>query len=127
MHSLFDWISSEPKLGVLALGGFVGWLLGFGLANSRRGLRAAITVLGAALGGGPVLFMADAGDAKWWYPVGLLLGLLATRAMEARVAIARKYGRPSKEEVVHGWFAWLDLLVIFGSISAALIYVLISP
>ena len=40
------------EFGVLFLGIFVGVVLGIGLVNSKGNLKAAITVIGAALGGG---------------------------------------------------------------------------
>jgi hypothetical protein len=120
---LVQYIADAAKLGAWALGIFVGWLLGYALLNSKPGLKAALTVLGAALGGGPILFLSDAGDAKWIYPIGLLLGLLMVRIPGARTAIANKYSNPSKHNQVHGWFAWTDILVISGAAAAALIYV----
>jgi len=74
----------KPETGILALGLFVGGVLGWGLVNAKGSLKAGLTVLGAALGGGPVLFMAASGDARWSYPIGLILGLLALYAYRLR-------------------------------------------
>lgn len=120
---LLEVVTDPSKFGALALGIFVGWLLGFGLKNSGQNLRATLTVLGAALGGGPVLFLRDAGQAKWMYPIGLLLGLLYLRILDARDDIVQKHSKPSKRASVQGWFAWLDLVVIFVATAAAVIYV----
>lgn len=65
-------------MGVFGLGLFVGYLLALGLKQSKPTLRAVLTVLGAALGGVPVAFLAGAGS-KWIYPLGLLGGLLILR------------------------------------------------
>jgi hypothetical protein len=110
------------RLGILALGGFVGFLLGLGLMNSHPTLKAAITVIGTALGGAPVVFISEASD-KWMYPLGLLTGLLWSRAVGARVQLAQKVERPAKQAAVHGWLAWIDLLLILaitiGAVSLA--------
>ena len=116
---------SEQKLGVLALGVFVGFLLGLGLMKSGPTLKTVLTVIGAALGGAPVLFMSDTSQ-KWMYPIGLLNGLLCVRAMGARLDIAAKVARPSKARKLHGWFAWFDLIVIAAVIIAASGYALLS-
>lgn len=71
-------MTATPEFGILLLGIFVGSILGFGLA------KAAITVLGSALGGGPILFVNGVGAEKWTYPVGLVLGLLVIRLWFAR-------------------------------------------
>jgi hypothetical protein len=63
----------SDRLGVLCLGSFVGFLLGLGLLRSTPSLRAALTVVGAALGGIPVAFLAGTGQ-KWLYPLGYLPG-----------------------------------------------------
>ena len=61
-----------PWLGVFALCFFVGFLLSRGLSTSGDSLKAVITALGAALGGGPILFLKDAGNLKGLYPIGLI-------------------------------------------------------
>ncbi|HVT59473.1 MAG TPA: hypothetical protein VHR45_13860 [Thermoanaerobaculia bacterium] len=48
--------------------------LGFGLMRSGLTLKAVLTVMSAALGGAPVLFMSGT-RAKWMFPLGLLTGL----------------------------------------------------
>lgn len=77
-------MTATPEFGILLLGIFVGSILGFGLAKAGGGLKAAITVLGSALGGGPILFVNGVGAEKWTYPVGLVLGLLVIRLWLAR-------------------------------------------
>jgi hypothetical protein len=69
----------EEPLGVLCLGGLVGFLLAWGLAASKPTLKAIITVIGAGLGGAPVAFLAASGH-RWLYPIGLLVGFLWVRA-----------------------------------------------
>ena len=54
--------------GVLALGMFVGFLLGLGLEHSGKNLKSVLTVLGAALGGGPILFMEGLGQEMKYGP-----------------------------------------------------------
>lgn len=102
------------SLGILCLGIFVGFLLGFALAKSGGGLKAAITVIGAALGSGPLLFMEGADNARWAYPVGLVLGLLVVTLGTQRKVLSG--GRASK---IRRFFAWADLIVIFGAILIA--------
>jgi hypothetical protein len=81
---------SELKVGVLVLGGFVGFLLGLGLFRSKNvTLKGVITIVGAALGGAPVLFMNGVGRDKWMYPIGLVIGLVWNRMFEARSASQR--------------------------------------
>jgi hypothetical protein len=119
-------VDAIPHLGVLALGVFIGFLLGFALLRSKPTVKAAITVVGAALGGGPVVFMKDAGTAKWFYPIGLIAGLFFVRAQTARMAIGLKYENPTPPKKVHGYFAWLDLLAISVVAGAALIYAVLT-
>ena len=65
-------------VGIISLGVFVGLLLGLGLAHSKPTAQVVLTLLGAALGGAPIAFMSSAAR-KWFYPVGLLVGLLSAR------------------------------------------------
>ena len=102
-------LNSIPHVGVLALGVFIGFLLGFVLLQSKPTVKAAITVIGGALGGTPIAFMKDVGAAKWFYPIGLLVGLFFVRVPRAREAIGLKYDDPTPKNNVHGYFAWLDL------------------
>jgi len=113
-------------MGVLALGIFIGFLLGYALLQSRPTVKAAITVIGAALGGAPVVFVRDAGTAKWFYPIGLVLGLFLVRAFSARSAIALKYDKPTPKNKVHGYFAWLDLFGMVVLIAAAFVYAAVA-
>lgn len=101
----------EQRIGILALGVFVGFLLGLGLVKSGTTLKAAITVVGAALGGAPVIFMSDA-EGRWLYPLGLLVGLLWIRVANARTEIAEHSSRPSKKRAIFGNFAWVDMTAV---------------
>ena len=91
-------------VGILFLGGFVGFLLSLTVKLSAPPtVRSIVQVIGAALGGAPMLFMQDAGSAIWAYPVGLVLGLIwARRAVTAK---ARRHGRGAKPS------GWGDLLL----------------
>ena len=117
---------SELKLGLLCLGIFVGFLLGFALMKSNnQSIKSVLTVLGAALAGAPVAFMTGV-EQKWMYPVGLLVGLLYTRVFAARNAIAMKVANPEPENKVHGIFAWIDLIVISIVTISAILYGIVS-
>ena len=119
-------LTAIPDIGVLALGVFIGFLLGFALLQSKPSVKAAITVVGAALGGGPVLFMKEAGTAKWFYPIGLLVGLFTVRAGGARAAIGLKFANPNPKNKIHGYFAWLDLFAMALLIGAAFVYAAVA-
>ena len=68
-YSPFAETLSEQKFGVISFCIFVGFLLGLGLFRSKNlTLKGVITVVGAALGGGPMLFMKGIGPEKWMYP-----------------------------------------------------------
>ena len=119
---------SRVDFGVLAMGVFVGYLLGLALLQTRSlNIKAAITVVGAALSGAPVVFMNGLGDSRWIYPVGLLLGLLFVRIPGARRAIAHKWVTNRPDEKALGWFAWFDIAVITLASLAALAYALLIP
>jgi len=107
----------KPEMGVLALGLFVGGVLGWGLVKANGHLRAGVAVLGAALGSGPVLFMRSVGDARWAYPIGLILGLVALYAFRARSELFDV--RHSKGERL---FAFAELCLIMGTTLAAAVY-----
>ena len=72
------------RIGITALGLFVGFLLGLGLFSAKPTLKAALTVLGAALGGAPVAFLAHT-ELRWIYPVGLLIGFVCARVVQRRI------------------------------------------
>jgi hypothetical protein len=116
---------SEIHVGALALGVFVGYLLSFGLLQSKPSVRASVTVVGAALGATPLMFLKLNGGL-WLYPVGLLLGLCSFRVVGARTAIATKISRPSRQNQVHGLFAWLDLIIIGLIAVASVVYAIVS-
>lgn len=99
----------NPEFGVLFLGIFIGSILGYGLFKSGGNLKAALTVVGAALGGGPIVFMENIQDARWAYPIGLILGLLVLRGFQARREILDARQKKGKRV-----FAWIDLVVIVG-------------
>ena len=106
-----------PEFAILFLGIFVGSVLGYGLAQAGGNLKAAIAVVGAALGGGPVLFIEGVADARWSYPVGLVLGLLSLRLWFARKVLVDK--RVSKGKTI---IAWLDIVIIIVITLAAAIW-----
>jgi len=114
----------RPETGILALGLFVGGILGWGLVNAKGSLKAGVTVLGATLGGGPILFMAASGDARWSYPIGLILGLLALYAYRLRGELFDS--SRSKEESSGGRgkkaFAVAELCVIIAVTALAAVW-----
>ena len=97
----------NPEFGVLFLGVFVGAILGYGLFKAGGNLKGALTVVGAALGGGPILFMEGIQDARWAYPMGLIVGILVLRLYQARLEILDARQKKGKRV-----FAWIDLIVI---------------
>lgn len=107
----------KPEFGILFLGIFVGGILGYGLLRAGGNLKAGLTVLGAALGGGPVLFMTGIQDARWAYPVGLVLGLLLLRTYETRTNAL-----DSRRKRGHRLFAWIDLIVIVLATVGAVVW-----
>ena len=111
-------------LGVLFLGGFVGLLLGLVVQFTKNiSLKLAAAVIGAALGGAPILFMTGLRHEKWMYPIGLVLGFLWVRLITARQVIAR---RPRKVERTGWLIGWLDtvaIVVVTGGIVIAAAFV----
>jgi hypothetical protein len=99
-------------LGVLFLGGFVGFLLGLALRVPENiNLKLAVAVIGAALGGAPIIFMQDLAFQKWMYPVGLVVGFLWVRLISARTLVTK---RPKKDERIAWYVGWLDTFAIVG-------------
>src|SRR4051812_36718268 len=97
-------------LGVLFLGGFVGLLLGLTLQLPKTpNLKFAMGIIGAALGGAPVLFMQGLEHQKWMYPIGLVVGLLWIRVLGARSVVGK---RPKKSERLAWYIAWADTLAV---------------
>jgi hypothetical protein len=93
-------------LGVVFLGGFVGFILGLTLQLPKTlNLKVAVSLIAAALGGAPLLFMRGLGFEKWMYPIGLVMGLLWTRIISARFSSASR----SRQTQL---FAWLDMVAI---------------
>ena len=69
------------EFGVLCLGIFVGGILAFSLSKSDGNLKTAIAIIGAALGGAPMLFIEDVGG---WELAGMAVGCkVAGRALAA--------------------------------------------
>jgi hypothetical protein len=96
-------------VGVLFLGGFVGFVLALALTfSSTLQLKAAVAVLGAALAGAPVAFLTGVGAERWVYPVGLVLGLAWSRMLSARVQLAAPKPKRSPTHVL----AWVDMVAI---------------
>jgi hypothetical protein len=88
-------------LGVLCMGGFVGFLLSLAINfSSTVNLKVLSALMGAALGGAPILFMQGLGFEKWMYPIGLVMGLLWLRIVRARW---------EKRLPI---FAWIDTVLI---------------
>jgi len=72
-------------LGVFFLGGFVGFLLGLAINfASSINLKVASALIGAALGGTPIVFMRGLSFEKWMYPIGLVVGFFWVRVVRAR-------------------------------------------
>jgi hypothetical protein len=105
-------------LGTLATGSFVGLVLGQAPPSTTKPTtKAAVTIIGAALGGVPMAFLGNA-STQWAYPVGLLLGLSVGRIYNARSDIASKWNpRAARSTMVLGWFAWFDLIAIAGVLA----------
>ena len=111
-------METTPEFGVLFLGIFVGIVLGIGLAHSKGSLKAGITVVGSALGGGPILYLEkDLGGALWMYPVGLVLGLALLRLYFARKELEQPNAAPVAKK-----FAMLDVIVISVAALGAAVY-----
>lgn len=106
-----------PEFSILCLGTFVGCILGFGFSKTDGNLKAGVTVLGVAFGGGPILFMKHVQDARWSYPVGLIIGLLIVHAFAARSIVIDR--RTSLRKRI---LAWLDIVVIAGLSFVAATY-----
>jgi hypothetical protein len=85
------WDQANMKLlGVYFLGTFVGFLLvGAAFASKKVSIKAAITLIGAALGGAPILFMRDLSFEKWMYPIGLVTGMMWIRVVKGRKPLLR--------------------------------------
>jgi len=91
-------------LGVYFLGLFVGFLLATAaLAPKKLSMKAAITLIGSALGGAPILFMRGLTLEKWMYPIGLVTGMLWIRIYRAR-------RHRSLNEM--GLLVWIDMVAI---------------
>jgi len=117
--------SEEARLGALALGMFVGFSLSFGLMRSKPTVRAAVIAVGAAVGATPLMFLNLMGGL-WLYPIGLLLGLMSFRVVEARNTIEEKIARPSMQNRMRGFWAWLDLFIIGAIFVAGVVYAIRS-
>jgi hypothetical protein len=105
-------------LGVLFLGGFVGFILGLALSFSKKlTYKAVAAVLGAALGGAPLAFMGNLAYERWMYPVGLVLGLISIRLLTARKDLlyaihALQDKGDSRVQRVHLAIAVIDMIAI---------------
>jgi hypothetical protein len=107
------------SLATLCVGFYVGIALNFGGAFVKPSLIAAVTIIGAALGGVPIAFLGSA-SAQWGYPVGLLVGLGVGLIPLSRNMIAdRRKHKGKPEDRVLGVFAWFDLVgVVLAAVLA---------
>jgi hypothetical protein len=79
-----------PAIGGLAFGIFVGIVIGFALGhamsamdiNSKLRVGLIAGFISTALVGQVLAFLGRDPNAKWFYPLGLLLGLAVTRYTE---------------------------------------------
>ena len=99
---------SVTLLGVFFLGGFVGFLVTLAIDFSTTvNLKVLSALIGAALGGAPILFMSGLSFEKWMYPIGLVTGMLWVRVF--RAAAEKRRGRKSKP-----FYLWIDILAIIA-------------
>jgi hypothetical protein len=95
-------------LGVLSLGMFVGFILGWTLISSTSlTIKIAASAISAALAGAPVIFMSGLAFEKWMYPIGLVVGLAWTRIFQARSLESQ----PRVPRHVR-FYAWFDIIAI---------------
>lgn len=105
-------------LGILFLGGFVGFIVSLALSFSKKlNYKAVAAVLGTALAGAPIAFMGELSHQRWMYPVGLVLGLLSVRIITARKDIvyalqAMDEKGDSRAQRVHLAMAVIDMVTI---------------
>jgi len=110
------------RVGVLCLGALVGYLLAVGLANTRPTVRVVVTILGAALGGVPVAFLAQS-LFKWVYPLGLVAGFLMRPLVEVTSQSAsREHGSAAAPSRSSGARILLiaSALVVIAALALAL-------
>jgi hypothetical protein len=99
--------------GVTFMGGFVGFILGTAMrALPNVSIKAAVALIGAALGGAPIMLMSGLGHEKWMYPIGLTFGLMWVRIVSA-VKLTRE--KPKASERVAWKWAWVDSLAILAA------------
>jgi hypothetical protein len=117
-------------VGVLFLGGFVGFVLALSLKGPIGvPFKLAIGVIGAALGATPLAFMRDLQSERWMYPIGLVLGFAWLRIMAARTEILK-----AEEEARRGihrrfgklHFAWIDTLVVIAATGACIVAAILT-
>lgn len=64
-------------IGSLALGIFMGYLAWYFVTRfTQYNFDALASVIGVLAGGAVVQFLGATGDARWWYPIGLVAGWL---------------------------------------------------
>jgi hypothetical protein len=115
----------SPNVGILCLGIFVGFLLGIGLYAQQINIRAALAVIGGALGAAPLAFIGG-GNEKFMYPVGLIVGLLLTRLGSAAETIRKAMTGPaSPTDDTLGW-AIIEVIFLLVVTGAALVYAFVS-
>lgn len=114
------------RVGVCCLGLFVGYLLALGLAHSKPTLRLVLTVLGAALGGVPIAFLAQSGS-KWAYPIGLLIGFLIFRVRHAHAYLFASPAQSASGALLPDQRARVELFLIASFIISLTALALLLP
>lgn len=78
-------------LGVLCLGGFVGYLVGYTWVKDKKPTPKTVgATIAAALSGAPLAFLDGIGDERWFYPVGLVVGFIWSWLSQALAILSSK-------------------------------------
>jgi len=72
------------------------------------------------------LFLGNLGDEKFYYPIGLLLGLIWHRVAKARAVVTSPQPRSTKHGNLSRILAWLDLIIIVAVTVGISAYVLVE-
>lgn len=127
-------IVGPEGVGGIALGCFIGFFVGQMLAAAvtmeditvKKRIAYVSGILAIAIAGAVLTFIGDSAEAKWMYPVGLLMGFMATHLGIQIDKVVQYVSRPSKGRKVHAIFAMIELGIILlfaisGFIYAALL------